>query len=167
LDYYISGVKIDPSHFGCIYNVGCCHFYNGKFANSKKWFDLAIKVDKTSLDSHFGRTAACLKLGLYTEALQSISKIDQTNWTGKFDEATGMCNGSTNYKWYQVVYLHATCLKIIGKYEKAYTRYNALDDIRYTKVCEGLKDLTASLILLPLMHSREKIEDGLTDFIEL
>ena len=31
LDYYISGVKIDPSHFGCIYNIGCCHFLAKKY----------------------------------------------------------------------------------------------------------------------------------------
>jgi tetratricopeptide (TPR) repeat protein len=100
LDYYISGVKIDPRHFGCIYNVACCHFFNKKFANSKKWFDLALKIDSTSLDSYFGRTAACLKLGLYTEAITSISKIDETDWKGKYDIETGLANGTSNYKWY-------------------------------------------------------------------
>jgi hypothetical protein len=24
LDYYLSGVKIDPAHLGCVYNLGCC-----------------------------------------------------------------------------------------------------------------------------------------------
>jgi len=43
-DYYMSGVKIDQSHFGCIYNIGCCHFFVGEYANAKKWFSLAIKV---------------------------------------------------------------------------------------------------------------------------
>lgn len=76
LDYYISGVKIDPSHFGCIYNVGCCHFFTKKYMNALKWFDLAIKVDSSSLDSHFGRAASCLKLGKYKEALDSMNIID-------------------------------------------------------------------------------------------
>lgn len=69
LDYYISGVKIDPSHFGCVYNLGCCHFFNGKYQNARKWFLLAINCNKSSLDSHFNVTCACLKLGLYQEAL--------------------------------------------------------------------------------------------------
>jgi tetratricopeptide (TPR) repeat protein len=76
LDYYISGVKIDPSHFGCIYNVGCCHFFIGKYKNARKWFSLAIKSNPSSLDSHFNITCACLKLGLFEEALTYVSNID-------------------------------------------------------------------------------------------
>lgn len=45
LDYYLSGVKIDPSHFGCIYNSACCYFYEKKYTNALKWFDIAIKID--------------------------------------------------------------------------------------------------------------------------
>ena len=42
LDYYLSGVKIDPEHYGCIYNTGCCYFYTGKYQNARKWFTLCI-----------------------------------------------------------------------------------------------------------------------------
>lgn len=45
LDYYLSGVKIDPYHLGCVYNVGCCYYFTQKFTNAEKWFNLAIKVD--------------------------------------------------------------------------------------------------------------------------
>ena len=78
-------MKIDPGHFGCIYNVGCCHFFTGKYVNARKWFDLAIKNDNQSLDSYFCKTAACLKLGLYQEALDAISMIDHEDWEGKYD----------------------------------------------------------------------------------
>jgi hypothetical protein len=27
LDYYLSGVKIDPRHFGCVYNVACSYYF--------------------------------------------------------------------------------------------------------------------------------------------
>lgn len=27
LDYYLSGVKIDPRHYGCVYNVACSYFF--------------------------------------------------------------------------------------------------------------------------------------------
>ena len=65
LDYYLSGVKIEPTHLGCIHNVGCCHFFLGNFANAEKWFNLAIQVDPQHKDSYIGKTVSCLKLGLY------------------------------------------------------------------------------------------------------
>lgn len=72
LDYYLSGVKIDPRHFGCIYNAACSYFFEKKFLNAVKWFDLALKIDPLSKDSFFGKTVTCLKLGQYTEALLTI-----------------------------------------------------------------------------------------------
>lgn len=77
LDYFLSGVKIEPNHFDCIYNVGCCHFAANKFANARKWFNLAIKVNSTCADSYYGLAVACIKLGLYAEALQAIETIDK------------------------------------------------------------------------------------------
>lgn len=70
LDYYLSGVKIDASNLPCIYNVGACYFYIGKYHNSRKWFDFAVKaaIDQSHpclLDSYFGLSASCMKLGLY------------------------------------------------------------------------------------------------------
>jgi hypothetical protein len=45
LEYYLSGVKINPSHFGCIYNAACSYYFANKFCNSLKWFDLALKIE--------------------------------------------------------------------------------------------------------------------------
>ena len=81
LDYYLSGVKIDPEHYGCIYNTGCCHFLTGKYMNARKWFNLCIKVNPQCPDGYFGKAMACLKLGIqgetshYLEALNAIEKI--------------------------------------------------------------------------------------------
>lgn len=75
LDYYLSGVKINPFHFGCIYNAGCSYYFEGKFGNSLKWFDLAVQVDPYSLDAHFGLATVSLKLGKFQEALQAIEKV--------------------------------------------------------------------------------------------
>lgn len=63
LDYYLSGVKIDPQHLGCVYNVGCCHYQLGKYANASKWFELAMKLDHTHQDSYIGKIMSNLKLG--------------------------------------------------------------------------------------------------------
>lgn len=72
MDYYLSGVKIDPVHLGCIHNVGCCQYFTGKFANSEKWFDLAVKVDPLHQDSYIGSTMSSFKLGKYEAALNTI-----------------------------------------------------------------------------------------------
>ena len=77
LDYYLSGVKIDQTHYGCIYNAGCCHFFTGKFQNARKWFDLTTKVRPRTQDGYYCKALACLRLGLYEEALESILQIDQ------------------------------------------------------------------------------------------
>ena len=82
LDYYLSGVKIDPSHLGCIHNVGCCQYSCGKFANSEKWFNLGIKVDPFYQDSYVGSTLSSLKLGKYDLAFSTISQLNEmTEWT--------------------------------------------------------------------------------------
>ena len=76
LDYFLSGVKIEPDHYDCIYNVGCCQFVANKFKNAKKWFDLAIKMDKTNPDAYYNKAVACIRLGLYPEAEKAIATID-------------------------------------------------------------------------------------------
>jgi hypothetical protein len=63
LDYYLSGIKIDPRHFGCAYNVGCCYFNAKMFVNAKKWFDFAIKIRHRDQDSQFAKVVTCIKLG--------------------------------------------------------------------------------------------------------
>jgi hypothetical protein len=45
LDYYMSGIKIERSHFECIYNIGCTFYRVKKYKNAKKWFKIAMKVD--------------------------------------------------------------------------------------------------------------------------
>lgn len=167
LDYYLSGVKIDPSHFGCIYNVGCCHFNTGKYTNARKWLGFAIKADPSSLDSYFGLATACLKLGLYKEALHTAQKIDREDWSGHHEEKSLLCNGSQNFTWLQVVYLHALCLRINGWYQEANENFKRLSELQYVETCNRLKNITCSLIILPLMKYREQMEDILENWVEL
>lgn len=42
LDYFLSGVKIDPKHYGCAYNCAYSYFADRKYRNALKWFDLAL-----------------------------------------------------------------------------------------------------------------------------
>jgi tetratricopeptide (TPR) repeat protein len=80
LDYYLSGVKIDPTHLGCIHNVGCCQYFAGKYQNALKWFNLAIRVDPAFQDSYFGSTMASIKLGHYEDALKTIQTLNCQEW---------------------------------------------------------------------------------------
>ena len=38
LDYYKSGVKIEPGHHSCIFNIARCFFNTRRYANAKRWF---------------------------------------------------------------------------------------------------------------------------------
>jgi tetratricopeptide (TPR) repeat protein len=73
LDYYLTGVKTDPRHFGSAYNVACSFYIEGWYLNAFKWFNLALKLSPLSNDSLFGKTLTCLKLGKYELALQTIN----------------------------------------------------------------------------------------------
>lgn len=80
LDYYLSGIKIDPQHIGCIYNVGCCQFAIGRFSNAEKWFHFAIQVDPQHQESYMGLTISLLKVGKYQEALTAIETLYKMEW---------------------------------------------------------------------------------------
>ena len=54
LDYYLSGIKIDPYNVGCAYNVACTFYEEKMFCNSLKWFNLAIRLSKDNPDVLFG-----------------------------------------------------------------------------------------------------------------
>lgn len=59
------------------------------------------------------------------------------------------------------------CLRILSKNERAHERYESLEEARHRQRCEKFKNLTTSLILLPLQKSRESVEDMLQDFVEI
>ena len=87
-------MKIDPQHYGCIYNTGCCHFFTGKFLNARKWFNLCIKVNPTCPDGYYGKAVSCLKLGVqdsvnyWEEALKAVEKIDTEDEKEKVYESS-------------------------------------------------------------------------------
>ena len=50
LDYYLSGIKIDPTNLGCAYNIACSFYYEKMFSNSLKWFKLAENLSSENTD---------------------------------------------------------------------------------------------------------------------
>lgn len=63
--------------------------------------------------------------------------------------------------------MHAVCLKLVGKYDESYQKYQTLAEVCRLYTCEQLKNITCSLILLPLQRQREGIEDILLEFLEI
>ena len=86
LDYYKSGVRIEPGHFGCIFNIARCYFNTKRYLNAKIWFTYASKANPDDTDSYYGLAASCIKLGLFEEARLNIRKIDRK---GAHEEESG------------------------------------------------------------------------------
>lgn len=63
IDYYISGLKVDPEHFKCAYNIGFSFFMLQKFKNAVRWFDYALLCRPNSQECQFGRAVCFLRLG--------------------------------------------------------------------------------------------------------
>ena len=152
----MSGLKINPAHLGCIYNVGCCHYFTGKYANAEKWFSLAIKADPTHLDSYIGKTVSCIKLGRYEDAIETIVVVYRwQEWT------------STSYTQEQMYFIYALCAKITQKFELAFELYEKLKEGIRLSMNRKLANKTCSLLLLPLEKSRTNFVSRIYDFLEV
>jgi tetratricopeptide (TPR) repeat protein len=55
LDYYLSGVRADPTHYGCTYNIACSYFKQANYLNAFKWFQIAIKLSPLSKECYYGK----------------------------------------------------------------------------------------------------------------
>ena len=115
LDYYLSGVKIDQQHMGCVYNVGCCYFFSGKFQNAQKWFSIGNRIDPMNQDCIFGLTISSLKLGQTQKALDQITSIEG-DWK------------STLYTREQFIFIKAICYRLLDQWPKAIELYDSLKE---------------------------------------
>ena len=65
IDYYLHGIRANPRHVACVYNVACAFYALGKFHNSLKWFSHAIKLQNTNKDSYFNKALSHFRLAEY------------------------------------------------------------------------------------------------------
>jgi tetratricopeptide (TPR) repeat protein len=152
LNYYFSGVKFDPKHFACVYNIACCYFFDFKFSNAKKWFDLALNLNPESQDAIFGKVVCCLKLGLFQEA---VSAIDSSTYDSAF------------YSKEQFTLLAAICHKTVYNDSRVLQLYSDLQEGIRMSHCVQVKLATCSLILLPLNPNRKQVQQTIQNFLEL
>ena len=95
---------------------------------------------------------SCLKLGLYKEALKTITDLQDLfadkEWT------------STQYTRQQMVLLNSVCLKLLEKWDEAFALYASLRGDIKTEEKHKVKDLVVSVLLLPLEKSKIRLEDS-------
>ena len=95
---------------------------------------------------------SCLKLGLYKEALKTITDLQDLfsdkEWT------------STQYTRQQMVLLNSVCLKLLEKWDEAFALYASLRGDIKTAEKHKVKDLVVSVLLLPLEKSKIRLEDS-------
>lgn len=152
IDYYLSGIKIDPQNFSCVYNVACSYFYEGKICNSLKWFEIGLKIDPNSADSSFGKAVCCIKLGKPQMALEAIENKPRE---------------PSFYNSGQFILLEAICNRILGNYERSAKLYEQLQAGMKEKMSDQVVTTTCALILLPLNPNRRQVEYLIENFYEI
>lgn len=75
LDYYIKGIRCNPSHFACVFNLACVYSILDRHCNALKWFNLAIKISPNSADSYYGSALSSFKLKNFFEAFTTLKSM--------------------------------------------------------------------------------------------
>ena len=94
--------------------MACSYYMEKKFRNSLKWFEIAIQLNPFNSDSYYGKTIACLKLGLNTEALESLHTLQQLQ-----RENPVQAKPSEFYNEGQFTLLNAICNRILKQHTQA------------------------------------------------
>ncbi|CDW89383.1 tpr domain containing protein [Stylonychia lemnae] len=97
IDYYLHGIRANPRHFGCIYNVACVYQQLDKHLNAIKWFRFASLMQQFTADPYFGCAISLFKL-------RRIHLKEEEIW-----------------------YFKAMCYKKLQLYDKADLEYKKLD----------------------------------------
>lgn len=78
LDYYLQGIRCNPNHYPCVFNLACVYSQLDKHANARKWFNLAIKIAPTSLDAYYGSALSSFKMRCFMEAFTTLKNMPST-----------------------------------------------------------------------------------------
>lgn len=73
LDYYFSGLRKDPNHFGCCYNLGVTFLEKKMHLNAQRWFQFAKQIDPSKKESYLGEAICAMKLGNIAECYKILS----------------------------------------------------------------------------------------------
>ena len=99
---------------GCIYNVACCYYLTGKFANAEKWFTMALRNDPMNQDCLAGKCLSLLRLGQTQKALKTICAIDLQNFTSKL------------FSKQQITFFKAICYRLMEQWPLSLQLYESM-----------------------------------------
>ena len=74
-DYYLQGIRCNPNHFPCVYNLACVYSHLEKQSNARRWFNHAIKCNPNTLDAYYGSALSSFKLKKFQEAFNTLKSI--------------------------------------------------------------------------------------------
>jgi tetratricopeptide (TPR) repeat protein len=112
-DYYLQGIRCNPNHFPCVYNVACVYSRLDKQCNARKWFNHAIKINPNILDSYYGSALSSFKLKNFQEAFNTLKSIP--------------ANAETqSVKQEELIYFRSQCMKKVGSFHDAEREYKSL-----------------------------------------
>lgn len=77
LDYYLQGVRCNPHHFPCVFNLACVYSSLDKHANARKWFNLALKINTNSIDSYYGSALSSFKMKNFLDAFNTLKSMPE------------------------------------------------------------------------------------------
>eukprot|EP00347_Sterkiella_histriomuscorum_P006536 403352393 len=79
IDYYLHGIRSNPRHYACMFNVACVYQQLNKHLNAIKWFKYSIQIKLGCVDSYYGCAISMFKLKLFQEGLEIIEAIPREN----------------------------------------------------------------------------------------
>lgn len=62
----------DKLHSQAIFNLGCLYEYLGQYDTSKKWFDIALKLNEHPNEAKYGLAICNYKLDNYETCFENI-----------------------------------------------------------------------------------------------
>ncbi|KAL4431885.1 hypothetical protein ABPG74_012697 [Tetrahymena malaccensis] len=104
----------DKLHGKSIFNLGCLYEYLGQYETSKKWFDVALKLNENPNQAKYGLAICNYKLGNYESCFENIDQVIR-------------CSSEPSQEH---LYLRAVCNKKLEKLESAANDYQQF--IEYT-----------------------------------
>ncbi len=67
------GIRANPKHYACTYNVACAYHKLNKHNNAIKWFSHACKLQNDNSDPYYGKALSFFKLSKYQEAYDCLN----------------------------------------------------------------------------------------------
>ena len=120
IDSYRQAIRIQPYFLDAIHNLACSYEDQKRFVLGMKWFEVAIKLDPSKLDSYHGYALCSFKTGNPSQSVEYLNK------------AISMLNNKdlSSREHYHLIYfryLRSVCYKALGRFDEAQKDYGDIN----------------------------------------